>query len=582
MRNPIGMFGFGKKSGWLVFIALVTELGILHGQITTTTIYSNKVTYVSSNTPTTPMGGTSNTFFVGRESIFVFGGPSINFNYRSLLQFNLNGIDPNAVITSATLTLTRSGGLNPMQIIFARAENSWEESTATWSNQPTYQTNDEISITAPTTSILTVDVKNHIQKMVSGVHTNNGWVLRGSVESGTTIVNRHYYSDHYSVSASHPKLEISYYIPMSVTDVVINHESAFEAGDGSVSPVLSNGPGGTYTYQWYNKNGTMIGKNTLNLTNVPYGWYGLRVTSSIAGAEPFYYAFLVGENCVEREIEFNPGPDFIDDATVVFDNINTSNNYGNAVSWAAFNAYNVDIRKTLVRFRLWIDDNLGLSEAILQIKGINSEYEIPFSMKRLTSDWQENIVTASNAPPASNDVMLSNITYVVSKSIEMSNFFHYWQENNIHNYGFLMELQSYVNDIALQVYHSSDAVAANRPKINFKVSISNPVAPHYCDQIFARMEKTLRGVRYKPYLGHLYFYYDEEYDTPDQSLNYKVYRDNDPITPVLDQNIQPLTEIKYGDNRYTLDTSTLQEGAYVLEVTNNKREKFYLRFKVEQ
>jgi hypothetical protein len=79
----------------------------------------------------------------------------------------------------------------------------------------------------------------------------------------------------------------------------------------------------------------------------------------------------------------------------------------------------------------------------------------------------------------------------------------------------------------------------------------------------------------------LYFYYDEEYDTPNTGLNYRVYQVNNPIVSVLNSTIQPLNQIKYGDNRYTLDVSNLNPEVYILEITNNKSEKFYLRFKVE-
>jgi hypothetical protein len=35
---------------------------------------------------------------------------------------------------------------------------------------------------------------------------------------------------------------------------------------------------------------------------------------------------------------------------------------------------------------------------------------------------------------------------------------------------------------------------------------------------------------------------------------------------------------KYGDNRYSLDVQGLTVGSYILEVRNDKNEKFYLRF----
>ena len=61
--------------------------------------------------------------------------------------------------------------------------------------------------------------------------------------------------------------------------------------------------------------------------------------------------------------------------------------------------------------------------------------------------------------------------------------------------------------------------------------------------------------------------------------NYNVYASQDRANPVLNGTIQaePLPN-NYGDNRYKLDVSTLAPGAYLLEVLNEKSEKFYLRF----
>jgi hypothetical protein len=36
---------------------------------------------------------------------------------------------------------------------------------------------------------------------------------------------------------------------------------------------------------------------------------------------------------------------------------------------------------------------------------------------------------------------------------------------------------------------------------------------------------------------------------------------------------------QYGDNRYELDITSLSTGQYTLEVSNEKNERFYLRFK---
>lgn len=477
MRNTIDTFGVIKKSGWLVFMMLFAGLKILNGQVLTTALYSNKMTCLSSNTPTTP-GGTDIRFFVGREVEFVFGGPSINYNYRSLLQFDLSDIDPNAIITSATLTLTRSGGVNPMQIIFARAATAWAESTATWNNQPAYQSTDEVSISAPTTSILTVDVKNHIQKMVSGVYPNNGWVLRGSVESGSTIVNRHYYSDHYSVATSHPRLDISYYIPMTVSSVEINHQSSDGTNDGSILPVLADGPGGTYSYQWYNASGAMSGKTELNLTDVPYGWYGLRVTSSVAGTEAFYYSFLLGKKGEEVTITYNPDGNFVDDASLY--SSFPYYNYGVITTFAAEEVTTTNDIRGLLRFRLWLDPAFTMNEASLYLSRLtataSSGSNNTVRLNQVNNDWSEMVVTPSSMPNYSStkylEIAHSTITSLSQIQLDALSQFQTWQQDNTSNYGWLVQLLYYNNISKYQRFYSSDhATASYRPYVRFKIKV---------------------------------------------------------------------------------------------------------------
>lgn len=99
--------------------------------------------------------------------------------------------------------------------------------------------------------------------------------------------------------------------------------------------------------------------------------------------------------------------------------------------------------------------------------------------------------------------------------------------------------------------------------------------------IYAKLERQLTGTKYKVYLNKFYFFYDEEYAST-ASLSYKVYDKNN--TVVLSTSTQVLTQTvgavnrEYGDNRYSLDVNSIDPGAYILEVTNEKGEKFYLRF----
>jgi len=99
--------------------------------------------------------------------------------------------------------------------------------------------------------------------------------------------------------------------------------------------------------------------------------------------------------------------------------------------------------------------------------------------------------------------------------------------------------------------------------------------------IYAKLERQLTGVKYKVYSNKFYFFYDEEYAST-ASLTYTVYDKNN--TAVLKTATQVLTHTvgavnrEYGDNRYSLDVTSLAAGAYVLEVVNEKNEKVYLRF----
>lgn len=596
MRNTLITSGFLKKSAGFVFMVLFTGLEILHGQVMTTALSPIKVTYLSSNTPTTPTGGTGTTFFVGRETMFVFGGPAINYNYRSLLQFDLAAIDPNAIITSATLTLTRSGGINTMQIIFARALDEWSEDDATWDSPPAYQSADEISVSAPTTSTLTVNVKDHIQKMVSG-HTNNGWVLRGSVESGTTAVNRHYYSDHYSVAASRPRLNISYYIPLSVASASVTHASDASESNGAINPVLINGPGGTYTYKWYNAAGTLLSTSTSspNLSNVSPGWYGLEVTSSVAGTDPFYYAFLVGANCSDISIPFNPGTKYIDDAnlekSLFVGSQNEVTNYHNAVTINMSTSLFFYGRAAL-KYRLWIDPQLQINDATMSLMASSVNYNASYpnngAMYPITENWNEKIVTYASQPDYSvtNPVSIPVLSSAPQlRQFDVADQFNLWKQNNIQNFGWLIKLNTEGTWSAIdQKFHSSDAASSsNRPKIDFTVGLYDSECMSH-----AELKRKLDGGYSYAITGKLKFTLDEEYEPDGSYLSFKIYDKNhlvlessDMDGTLLNGSVTPLP-LRFDDNRWTLDISgipgIIKEEYYILETSNNKGDKRYLRF----
>jgi hypothetical protein len=95
---------------------------------------------------------------------------------------------------------------------------------------------------------------------------------------------------------------------------------------------------------------------------------------------------------------------------------------------------------------------------------------------------------------------------------------------------------------------------------------------------YANLRKKLDGSYYITDDRKIYFRYEEEYNA--SSLTYNIYDYKNEI--VLDEQDLALTKA-YGENRFIIDLTgsdyCLPYGIYVLEVINDKNEKWYLRFR---
>ena len=93
----------------------------------------------------------------------------------------------------------------------------------------------------------------------------------------------------------------------------------------------------------------------------------------------------------------------------------------------------------------------------------------------------------------------------------------------------------------------------------------------------AVLKKQLDGGYYSTINNKLYFTLDGEYsNTPlTYGSNYSVYDYKRILQSVTIDN----NKLNNGDNRYQLNVSSLPTGYYVLEVSNQKKEKLMLRFK---
>jgi hypothetical protein len=91
---------------------------------------------------------------------------------------------------------------------------------------------------------------------------------------------------------------------------------------------------------------------------------------------------------------------------------------------------------------------------------------------------------------------------------------------------------------------------------------------------YIKLTKDLKGENYKPINDQIGFIHEDEYSGL-SDLDYVVY--NSTMTRVYSKENLNLRQA-LGDNRFTINTQSLPEGNYFLEVKDKKGEKYYLRF----
>lgn len=408
----------------------------------------------------------------------IVGVNSTPAHYRYLTNFNISGLNipSNAVIYSAELILTPAGSgegtVNSTDLYLETVTASWAENTVTYANQPTTSTVNQVTTSSLVNGKRTFNITTLVQNIVNGTTVNYGWRIRRNPENIASSLSTYATKDAVS-STVRPKLKIKWYVPMTITAATINHCVSTSSNDGSIAPTISGGSGG-FTYTWKNSAGTTVGTSS-SLSNMPYGWYGLKVTGSLG--DVYYKAFIVGVRCQNVTINFNPSGDFVDDATVssqtptlnkggttdLFDH-----KYLRTTTWHT--------QKGLLRFNLWMDSALIINQANLQLYGkahlytnSNASY-----LKKITQNWTENGVTWNTLPSSetTNQVSIPWSTSATQNYLTLNTtaFWNNWKMSNTTNYGMLLELQSSANAEAKMSFHSSDTTLASiRPAISFIV-----------------------------------------------------------------------------------------------------------------
>jgi len=109
-------------------------------------------------------------------------------NRRSLVKFDLSTIPPNSTINSATLELYSTvAPTTSQQLDIHRITSSWQETTVTWSSQPTFDSVISSSIQGGTgTGWKIWDVTGLVKDWYLGTYQNYGFLVKSNLETGTT------------------------------------------------------------------------------------------------------------------------------------------------------------------------------------------------------------------------------------------------------------------------------------------------------------------------------------------------------------------------------------------------------------
>lgn len=530
---------------------------------------------------------------------------------RCFLKFNMASIPSNAVITSAILKLTPSGTENLVafgstELYLDVCNTSWTEGnlnhTSNISNNTLFATVETSNFNL-TTLKREFQVKDHVQAMVEGRLPNYGWRIRRNDEitNATTV----YFARENATESNRPQLEIQYYLRSSVSAATIVHTSALTSTDGSVSPTVINGSSTTKTFRWYDASGTQIA-TTQNLTGVGKGWYGLEYSGTAAG-DVGYQAFLVGTECEEVAITFDPGPNYIDD-TWMMDGVEgsgttiinyTQQNFGSfnefkTDKWANYAPYN---SRGLLKFRLWVDPNCQINTANMTLYGIEHDpYTRPndSELLRVTSTWTESGVAFINSPTSTSTGKI-NIAGVpagnANVTLNIADFFNIWKTNNTANYGMLLQLQTYTGSYTRMQFNSSD-VPAGGPRLRPKVELTvNKTSNCTLFTSFASLKDRPDAGYSATFNNTLRFYFVEEYTIDSgKKIPLKLYDEENVAIAAIDFNgsaingLPLLPAINYVKDKNFCSLSLSGLGLttgkfYTLEFTNTIGEKKFLKFK---
>ncbi len=565
-----------QHANWLLIAAILLGVCRSNGQVTFTAPLLQD-TYINSATGASTPTATDIRMSEAATAL------------RGLIQFDLSSIPYGSTIMSANFSFLVFGipvAVADRGFQIQYCPQTWNESTVTWTTQPWANDNTitDMPLVIPVTAALTsfnISVTSHVRYMVER-KLNYGWMLRKVNANGTITLAS---NENASVS-SRPKLVVQYYLPVNITVSTVPATTG-SASDGSADISVSGGSG-SFTYQWYDAAGAAL-VATQDIASRPAGLYKLTVTDATT-ARVYTQYVVIGNLQAAITVTMQPDETYSMDANVLnpimaitlpppsaipFRNYpsdavarsgqTTSNNY-----------------RSLIKFSylgLEENNNITVESATLSLFGAthaNGPNGTSFKISRITQPWFEDCVTWLNQPAVTtvHEKTISpgpnNTTPNVFCDITDMAQFH--SQSPIQQNGYMLNWFSTGSSFGTNNYdnfHSSgSATTLSRPMLTVRLRVRKD----YCE-----LKPKPDGSMYSVYTL-LRFRYTEDYKDSDGQLSYAIYKLQD-NSVVLTQSGVPLA-VQPGDNRYVLNLKTagLLPGAYMLEVTNEKKQLSYLRF----
>lgn len=357
----------------------------------------------------------------------------------------------------------------------------------------------------------------------------------------------------------------------------------------TLSPSSANLPRDTYTpeYEWRNENGEVV-SNSIELKNVPTGHYKLTVSLKYpsGGGQVFVpVTYLVGYKAYWHkgvEVEHVPKSNFIRNTLTDYkSNLHSgeTSNYINPgtdewiyfevkapvdaagnVSYPGFfdRTYSVDIQS-------YSKSNF-LRAMVYYMGGNNQTFVI--------SDASQNSLFTANVN--TGDKVLMKITGGNKLSLSING-----QVINSVTSNAVMGFQG----INMPSVLGFSASFRSQASFNSKIGPGNVITSFPCaDLVYLNLKRQLDGAYYPSRLNVVGFRYLEEYLPASGTLNYKIIDEKDRDVFATHSVAQPTIVRRAGDNKCEIDLANHRNifpaGYYILEVTNDKQEKRFMRFRL--